>query len=151
MKTLDFDGTIILHHTASSQKTCEQYYPILRNEHVNKRGYEDIGYHYIIDYLGNVVECRYLGYQGAHCRGHNSHSYGIALIGNYEAKHVVTFAQYYALKNLLALIRDNNKLDYLHLYPHNKLGHTLCPGSNAINMLNKFKSEFNTINVIIHV
>jgi len=60
--------------------------------HAVTRGWGDIGYHYIIDYWGNIYEGRYggNGVRGAHtyydrkCDNFNIGSVGILLMGNYE-------------------------------------------------------------------
>lgn len=45
------------------------------------RGFTDIGYHYIIHPKGRVSQGRPISKPGAHCKGHNAHSIGIAYIG----------------------------------------------------------------------
>ncbi len=46
-----------------------------------EKGFDGIGYHYVIHRDGTVERGRPLYWQGAHCRGHNRHSVGICLIG----------------------------------------------------------------------
>lgn len=53
----------------------------IRNYHVYKLGWKDIGYHYVIDEFGNCLEGRPADGAGAHCKGHNDTSIGICLIG----------------------------------------------------------------------
>lgn len=45
------------------------------------RGFEDIGYHYVIRRDGTVEIGRSLEFLGAHVKGHNSESVGICLAG----------------------------------------------------------------------
>jgi N-acetylmuramoyl-L-alanine amidase len=45
------------------------------------RGWDDIGYHWVIDLDGNVETGRPEEEEGAHCEGHNLDSIGICLIG----------------------------------------------------------------------
>ena len=44
-------------------------------------GWKDIGYHYVIRLDGSVEVGRPIQQPGAHCRGHNEHSIGIAYVG----------------------------------------------------------------------
>lgn len=46
-----------------------------------ERGWDGIGYHYVIERDGKVQRGRPEYWQGAHVRGHNHHSLGICLIG----------------------------------------------------------------------
>ena len=71
---------IIVHctaNTATSKISLED----IRNFHVQKRGWRDIGYHFVIFADGRVEKGRPVQLAGAHCKGHNSHSIGIAYIG----------------------------------------------------------------------
>lgn len=46
-----------------------------------QRGYDDIGYHYVIDLDGTVEIGRPLDVVGAHCKGHNRDSVAICYVG----------------------------------------------------------------------
>ena len=46
-----------------------------------QRGFNDIGYHYVIDLDGTVEKGRPIEQAGAHCTGHNRNSIGICYIG----------------------------------------------------------------------
>lgn len=50
-----------------------------------QRGFNDIGYHYVVYRDGSVHIGRPLRQVGAHCLGHNAHSIGICYIGGCEA------------------------------------------------------------------
>lgn len=47
-------------------------------------GWKDCGYHYIVRLDGTVERGRYVSQPGAHCRGHNAHSIGIAYVGGLD-------------------------------------------------------------------
>lgn len=49
------------------------------------RGFRCIGYHYVVDIDGTITEGRPLHEAGAHCRGHNARSIGIAYAGGLDA------------------------------------------------------------------
>lgn len=57
----------------------------IRQWHV-QRGFNDIGYHYVVYRDGSVHVGRALRFVGAHCLGHNAHSVGICYIGGVEAR-----------------------------------------------------------------
>ena len=46
-----------------------------------QRGFNDIGYHYVIDLDGTIEQGRPIEQAGAHCTGHNRNSIGICYIG----------------------------------------------------------------------
>jgi uncharacterized protein YaiE (UPF0345 family) len=54
----------------------------IRDYHVNEKGWDDIGYHYVITYYGEIQQGRPLDYWGAHCKGQNKKSIGICVTGN---------------------------------------------------------------------
>lgn len=48
------------------------------------RGFDDIGYHFVIDKKGNLHFGRDVQEVGAHVRGHNTGSIGICMLGDVE-------------------------------------------------------------------
>ncbi len=89
-----------------------------------ERGWLGIGYHSVIRRDGTVEDGRDIDTMGAHVRGFNATSVGIALVGTED----FTGAQFSSLRNLIN--------DILELYPTAKiLGHRdfsgvkkICPG-----------------------
>lgn len=57
----------------------------IRAYHTGILGWQDIGYHYVIRLDGTVELGRKVDIPGAHCRGHNSLSIGIAYIGGIDS------------------------------------------------------------------
>ncbi|MEV6053268.1 peptidoglycan recognition protein [Streptomyces sp. NPDC052107] len=82
-----------VHHTASGNKyTCAQAPSVIRSiyrYHVTGMGWRDLGYNFLVDKCGTIYEGRAGGVAkavlGAHTRGFNSNSTGIAVIGSYGA------------------------------------------------------------------
>lgn len=109
---------IIVHHTAVDT-TLEN----LRASAI-KRGYADIPYHFVILPDGSVHATRPLERMGAHCKGHNADSVGIALMGNLN-KVPPTEAQVAALTRLLADLRRKYPVP---VFGHGELRPTACPG-----------------------
>lgn len=68
---------IILHCTATPSNTTVES---IRNYHVFTKGWSDIGYHFLVQ-NGKVITGRPVAELGAHCKGHNQNTIGIAYIG----------------------------------------------------------------------
>lgn len=93
-----------------------------------ERGWSDVGYHYLVRYNGQVQKGRPEDENGAHARGYNSHSIGIALEGHGDM-------EMWTLPQLLSLLRLCDDLTARHdIPPHAVLGHRetgarkTCPG-----------------------
>lgn len=125
------------HHTAGrlpdglEESLAEMRF--LQDFHQNGRGWNDIGYHFIIDGEGRVFQGRPIDAQGAHVLSANEGNVGISLMGSYHAPywHQVTPAQLEAIKRLGAWLRDT-----LGVSPESYRGHrdyrgTTCPGDAA--------------------
>lgn len=132
MKPLKKVEAIIVHHTAS--RALSTSVEDVRRWHL-ERGFEDVGYHYILEWNGEKAEVRKGRpdlLQGAHTRGWNSRSIGVAIVGSWE--HAGWHGIPAELRATLVDVVDN--LLRLHdLYPEHVMGHreahrghTVCPG-----------------------
>ena len=65
------------------------------------RGWSDIGYHYVIRLNGDIQRGRPLERAGAHAKGENADSIGVALIGGKDGTDAYTPAQWESLKMLV--------------------------------------------------
>lgn len=77
---------IILHHSACPDGPGEDFEAI-RRYHINVNGWNDIGYHRVIERVGGEIvvnQGRAYSVAGAHCPGMNSRSLGICVVGNFE-------------------------------------------------------------------
>lgn len=75
-----------LHHTASPSGGAARVRAI-QDFHVDKRGWSDIAYSFLINHEGTVFEGRGPGVAGGHTRGHNTVSHAICVLGNYDTVH----------------------------------------------------------------
>lgn len=81
-----------VHHSATGNNyTCKQAPSVLRSiyrYHVKSSGWRDFGYNFAVDKCGNIYEGRAGGVAkavlGAHTRGFNTNSMGIAALGTYS-------------------------------------------------------------------
>ncbi len=75
---------IIIHCTATAEGK-DYSVETIRGWHL-KRGWRDIGYHFLVQRDGTVDEGRPIEQSGAHTKGHNWDSIGISYVGGVEAK-----------------------------------------------------------------
>jgi hypothetical protein len=98
---------LFVHHTADSNGySCGDSARIVRGieaYHVRSKGWDDIGYNFLVDKCGQLFEGRRGGESrpvlGAHTLGFNAHSAAIAVIGNYSGTAVSSL-----VKNVIAQV-----------------------------------------------
>jgi len=96
----------------------------IRDWHL-KRGWSDVGYHFIITRSGILQEGRSLERMGAHCRGENYDSIGICLVGRKD----FTSDQWKLLADLYAFCLVKYKIDAENWFCHNQFDRKkTCPG-----------------------
>lgn len=109
----------IVHHTAGPNSySPAEAAAIMRGiqiYHVRSNGWNDIGYNFLVDRYGTVYEGRYGGIDrnvvGAHARGFNTGSVGVAVIGTFGSAAIPAAAEA-SLEKLLAW-----RLDLAHVDP----------------------------------
>lgn len=94
-----------------------------------ERGFNDIGYHYVVDLDGTIEEGRSLELIGAHTKGQNRDSIGICYVGGLDAsgepKDTRTTQQKAALWLLINKLRE--RFGNIPVYPHYKYAAKACP------------------------
>jgi len=143
MRSID---TIIVHATATRPnwwvgKSTTQKVQEVRRWHVDDNGWSDIGYHILIDRDGTVVKGRPIERAGAHARGHNATSIGIALFGGHGSTRNDDFFDNFTAEQDAAL---RSQIDLLQRdYPsinkiigHNEVSAKACPGFQVDKWLN---------------
>jgi hypothetical protein len=142
MRKLD---SIFIHCTAtrpewwadrrSSEKAAE-----CKRWHLD-RNFSDVGYHYFVDRDGTVTEGRAIEKTGAHARGHNTGSVGIALWGGHGGDQDDKFEDHFtpaqdrALRKLIAQLR----MEYPSITKvrgHNEVSAKMCPCFEVSQWLN---------------
>lgn len=99
----------------------------IRSGHVS-REWADIGYHFVIDPMGNVWEGRPLRYQGAHVSDQNPRNMGVMVMGNFMEQSPTSAARS-ALDGFLRRQMERYGLPVTRVHTHRELGPTLCPGT----------------------
>jgi N-acetylmuramoyl-L-alanine amidase len=122
---------IIVHCTATPENrvvTVEE----VRQWH-KARGWSDIGYHIMIYLDGTVHEGRPIERSGAHCKGQNKNSIGIAYVGGVDKdmnpKDTRTEEQKEALCNILEHYKT--KYPKVEIFGHRDFSSKACPSFDA--------------------
>ncbi|HSD83168.1 MAG TPA: peptidoglycan recognition family protein [Anaerolineae bacterium] len=130
-------NTAVVHHSALPLADGPQ--PIQR-AHLGLKGYADIGYHFLIDGLGNLYEGRTLRARGAHTGGHNTGTVGIVLLGNFNVVEPFTRA-WQTLQDLIAYLRDVYHLTHVAGHHDFQPEETECPGARLRQRLPALTAE----------
>lgn len=132
---------IIIHHSAFPASNDMQHdYNCIVNAH-KQRGFNDIGYHYVIAKNGRILNGRSLALAGAHCKYHNRNSVGICVLGDFSDGSRPTDKQLVVLRFLLYLLmRKFSKIN--KVTPHSFYSNTLCPGPALVEFCSHYNSDF---------
>lgn len=122
---------IIVHCTATPQGRPASVSEI--DSWHRQRGFDCIGYHYVVGLDGGVGAGRPESRQGAHCLGHNAVSIGVVYVGGLDKDgnpaDTRTPAQKAALRTLLALLR--RRYPQARIYGHRDFAAKACPCFDA--------------------
>lgn len=118
---------LVVIHCTDSDFPQHDNITTVREWHVDQNGWSDIGYHYFINKMGKLHIARRIGNPGAHVRGKNSHSIGIAVSG----KQQFTEMQFETLKELCLNLMDIFDLEVEDIKGHSELDDKkTCPNFN---------------------
>ena len=97
------------------------------------KGWNDIGYHYVIDIDGTVEPGRPVEQMGAHCASHNTNSIGICYVGGCDAKGKPKDTRTDAQKASLLLLLKFLKAQHpdAKIYGHRDFAAKACPCFDA--------------------
>lgn len=118
---------IIIHCTAT---VASKDYSVatIRRWH-KQRGWSDIGYHYLVRLDGTTEKGRSIEHMGAHTRGQNGHSIGIAYVGGVDKelnpKDTRNFRQKAAMRQLVQDLW--RQFPHATLHGHNEFSNKACP------------------------
>ncbi len=122
----------IIIHCSASAFGFDMGVNALRLTHL-QRGFDDVGYHWIVKINGEVEAGRSETLQGAHCEGHNHHSIGICYIGGLDADglpaNTLTASQDAALTALCKELK--RKYTTAKIVGHSQMANKRCPCFNV--------------------
>jgi hypothetical protein len=98
-----------------------------------ERGFGGIGYHYWIDFDGNIHATRPIDVVGCHAAGENQYSIGICLHGS-DKFNVVQFK---SLARIVGDLSHKYKITAKNIHPHSDYSMKTCPNFDV----SKFKKE----------
>jgi N-acetylmuramoyl-L-alanine amidase CwlA len=122
---------IILHHTGGLAGKFDSPW-LIDWRHRHLRGWDEIGYHFLIGagwltIEGQIYAGRSIEKEGAHARGCNGDSIGVALIGNFN-RGAPAQKQIKSLVRLIAELCEKYRIPIHGIYGHNEKYSTNCPG-----------------------
>ncbi|NMC62832.1 MAG: hypothetical protein GYA55_06645 [SAR324 cluster bacterium] len=134
---------IVIHHSASERTLSVE---AIRQYHIS-RGFDDIGYHKLIDFAGNLYDGRPLEIPGAHALGFNDQSIGICCIGNFEDEEPTT-KMLNTLNLLLLDLCSSFNIEVDRIIGHFEVRNFIeaksgakCPGKNLRFLLSKIRKN----------
>ena len=165
---------VTIHHTAGTNSYSRAQAPAIVKGiqlfHVQSNGWNDIGYNFLVDRFGTVYEGRFGGVDrnviGAHARGFNTGSVGIALIGTHgsaspstaaldaiskliawrlDVAHVDPIGRTTAISSGSERYRSGTRVLLRHVSGHRETGHTSCPGDVLFARLDALASKARSI------
>jgi len=114
----------VLHHTTGSFRGAHTVRSIQQFHQGPQRGWADIGYNFLVAPDGVIYEGRGWGFRGAHARGYNHRSVGVAFIGDGTMP-----MPYPAQQSVLWLLGEaERRFGTLRTVGHRDVGNTSCPG-----------------------
>ncbi len=134
-------------HTLAVHHSALEFYRGARDIqrlHMSERGFADIGYHFLIDGLGQLYEGRPVSVRGAHVGGFNTGLIGVCLLGNFEEVQPVQ-AQLDTLEALTAYLARTYTLSHLAGHADFQPDVTLCPGESLRPLLPALAERHNLI------
>lgn len=123
---------IYIHHSAGPrEQTVESIAAFhVRPKDQGGRGWDAIGYHFVIDGAGLLHAGRDVAVVGAHAKGDNTHSVGVCVVGdNTTPGREWTDKQKKVLAAFVACLRI--QFPGAAVLPHHANQNTACPGITA--------------------
>ena len=123
--------TMIIIHCSATREGQDVKATDIKRWH-KERGFDDIGYHYVIDLDGTIEKGRDEALVGAHCKGHNATSIGICYVGgcdkNMKPKDTRTPEQKRSMLSLVRKLVNKYKIPVTQIWAHHDFDkHKACP------------------------
>nr|XP_023026146.1 peptidoglycan-recognition protein 2-like [Leptinotarsa decemlineata] len=127
----------IIHHTVTpecnSEESCSKIMRSIQNFHMDTLEFHNVGYNFLVGGDGKIYEGSGWHKVGAHTRGYNSRSLGLAFIGDFSNKKPPSI-QIQAAKDFLKCALDLGELDKDYkLFGARQVSATASPGIYIFN------------------
>lgn len=128
----DLDVNLLIIHCTATRPSQDIGAADVNNWHI-QRGWREIGYHFVIRRNGVVEQGRNVNKQGAHAKGYNRKSIGIAMVGgvddNLNPENNFTQAQWASLRTMVA--KYQSQYEGIKVIGHNEVSAKACPSFNV--------------------
>lgn len=123
----------IIVHCADTPEGRDDRAADIKRWHTEERGWNDIGYHYVVDLDGTIEPGRPIEKAGAHCTGHNADSIGVCYVGGCDKKMQPKDTRTDAQKASLLLLLKYLVAKYpgVTIYGHRDFANKSCPSFDA--------------------
>ncbi len=143
---------LTIHHSGGKamldehRDSVERSIKAIQTDHVRRRGWSDIGYHFVVDRSGRIWEGRPITQVGAHAgsQAANVRNVGVLLLGNFDLQ-TASSAQLTSLERLVESLRARFRIDRAQVFSHREvrgdcgLGPTKCPGKHLEEWLSGYR------------
>lgn len=147
-----------VHHTVNANNYTEAEVPaIIRSiyvYHVTSRGWNDLGYNFLVDRFGRIWEGRYGGISraviGAHTQGYNDDAFAMSAIGTYtdaapSSAMISAYRRLFAWKFGVHQVDPRHRVNYdgqswPAIAGHRDAASTACPGDALYAKLDSIRS-----------
>ena len=143
----DSPDRITYHHTDGRYTTTLadslQEVRFIQDFHMNGRGWDDIGYHFLIDAAGNIFQGRPEDVIGAHTENANTDNVGIAFLGMYHPPRndAITKEALDAFLRIGRYLVAKYGIDPNSLKGHRDYKSTDCPGDELYALRAQLRAE----------
>lgn len=134
-RSLSSINQIVVHHSASIGQSAEDY----ARYHVRSKGWPGIGYTFVLEVNGDIIQANPLTNVSYGVSGHNTRSINICLSGDFT-KQAPSPAQLKSLKKLIVHLRKQLP-QQLPVRGHKDYGQTSCPGPTLYKELQAFNTN----------
>lgn len=111
---------------------------LIQTFHIESRGWDDIGYNFLVGGDGSVYFGRGWDYEGAHTKGYNRYSIGIAFIGTFNNDPPPKQQIDACLKIISQGIKLGKLTKDYKLFAHRQLMSTLSPGDKLFDIIKEW-------------
>ncbi|CAG9859852.1 unnamed protein product [Phyllotreta striolata] len=124
---------VIVHHTVTNEcittNGCSSVVKSIQNFHMDELDFHDIGYNFLVGGDGKIYEGAGWHKVGAHTRGYNSKSLGLAFIGDFSKKYPPSAQTAAGLKFIECALDAGELRDDYKLLGAKQVSQTVSPGA----------------------